>query len=568
MSTESDGPPAMKKLKLNQFECFPITSLDNISEVIENPPQWVSRVAPLTERSPTVVQNIISDCHCDAKKFGPRTRLDKRFVPKTLVCHDYKGGYLEDRFLSSSNIGNLYSFYNWQHIDIFVYFSHHLITIPPLCWINAAHQNGVKILGTLITEFEPGKKICEKIFKDEDTMRIFATSLTQILKIFQFDGWLLNIENSLQDTEMLKKFVAYLGVQTHTQNPDHLIIWYDSIIETGELKWQNELNPLNKFFFDNCDGIFLNYVWTEENIHNSIEFAKHRTLDVYVGVDVFGRNTFGGGQFNCFKAAQMIRRHNLSMAIFAPGWTHETLPKSENRQKFFEDFINRDSAFWNSLWPYLYTHPITRFFKTSFFTGVNQDVYDLFTQHPQLSKIKHPKSLEWVPNHHEIPTLNNKCNCLQCAFTSTGVRCLITKEFLNSSICYVHRIFTCDIFLSGVITIYVLTKLVRAQAAQLSLNLLTSDKNGTIRKIKCNSTVKEHLIKNCTLMEINPSINPSLVNHVVRSNDDLFLHENLTIAVYQFDCSPCTLLEIGCTLEEGKAIYLCGLGVEEHVLVL
>lgn len=51
-------------------------------------------------------------------------------------------------------------------------------------------------------------------------------------------------------------------------------------------------------YFDACDGIFLNYTWKEENLENTVQAAQHRILDVYVGVDIFGRNTFGGGQFN------------------------------------------------------------------------------------------------------------------------------------------------------------------------------------------------------------------------------------------------------------------------------
>lgn len=33
----------------------------------------------------------------------------------------------------------------WHCIDTFVYFSHHLVTIPPPGWINAAHTNGVPV---------------------------------------------------------------------------------------------------------------------------------------------------------------------------------------------------------------------------------------------------------------------------------------------------------------------------------------------------------------------------------------------------------------------------------------
>lgn len=50
----------------------------------------------------------------------------------------------------------LYTLRHWELVDIFVYFSHHRITIPPPCWTNAAHRNGVKVLGTFITEWDDG----------------------------------------------------------------------------------------------------------------------------------------------------------------------------------------------------------------------------------------------------------------------------------------------------------------------------------------------------------------------------------------------------------------------------
>lgn len=59
-------------------------------------------------------------------------------VPPRRVAH---------RFIQGSAARSPYCFYHWQSVDIFVYFSHHAVTIPPVGWTNAAHRHGVCVLG-------------------------------------------------------------------------------------------------------------------------------------------------------------------------------------------------------------------------------------------------------------------------------------------------------------------------------------------------------------------------------------------------------------------------------------
>jgi hypothetical protein len=58
-----------------------------------------------------------------------REKKERKF--KFLHCHDMNGGYLEDRFTQGcKDTFHVYNFYEWKNIDIFIYFSHHRITIP------------------------------------------------------------------------------------------------------------------------------------------------------------------------------------------------------------------------------------------------------------------------------------------------------------------------------------------------------------------------------------------------------------------------------------------------------
>lgn len=92
--------------------------------------------------------------------------------PRLLVCHDYKvllviffdcvldskawtgqrvmsdvavqGGYTEQETSTRADIERAYTINQWDLIDTFVYFSHHLVTIPPAQWIAVAHRNGTQ----------------------------------------------------------------------------------------------------------------------------------------------------------------------------------------------------------------------------------------------------------------------------------------------------------------------------------------------------------------------------------------------------------------------------------------
>ncbi|XP_070837826.1 cytosolic endo-beta-N-acetylglucosaminidase [Chaetodon trifascialis] len=293
---------------------------------------------------------------------------------RTLVSHDMMGGYLDDRFAQGTNAEAPYAFYHWQYIDIFNYFTHKLVTIPPAVWTNAAHKHGVIVLGTFITEWTDGAAMCEAFLKDEESYRAVADKLVQISHCYGFDGWLINIENVLSEVAVKNTplFLRYLTDQMHERVSGSLVLWYDSVIDSGQLQWQNELNQSNRMFFDACDGLFTNYNWTEQSLEwmNDYSGVQGRQADIYIGVDVFARGKVVGGMFETNKALEIIRRHNFSTAIFAPGWVYE----SHNDKT---EFRKNQDKFWALLSDFLYVHrsALSLPFISSFCQGFGKTFY-------------------------------------------------------------------------------------------------------------------------------------------------------------------------------------------------
>lgn len=76
-----------------------------------------------------------------------------------------------------------------------------------------------------------------------------------------------------------------------------------------------------------------------------------------------------------FQTVRRIHDCNLSIGIFAPGWTFERMPDqypmhTEGRDEVNERFLERNNRFWSLLWRYFFTRgPNTLPFYTSFCLG-------------------------------------------------------------------------------------------------------------------------------------------------------------------------------------------------------
>ncbi|KAI6119223.1 glycoside hydrolase family 85 protein [Pisolithus thermaeus] len=279
---------------------------------------------------------------------------------KLLVCHDYKGGYTE------SPSGLCYTFNFWSLCDTFVYFSHHRITVPPSGWINAAHRQGVKILGVLILEHSEsdadGLKLLlgnvPSLSTDSNAASgsiplsaHYASCLAELAFQRGFDGYLLNFESSLpggtEQAHALTAWLILLRAKLRSKVGGHAdVVWYDSVIISGELRYQNRLNHCNLPFFLASDALFTNYFWPPN--YPALGAAYFLTIDpvllgnrpavenvpsrvktlqsVWTGIDVWGRGQYGGGGFNSYRAITHISPQSLglSVALFGPGWTWES----------------------------------------------------------------------------------------------------------------------------------------------------------------------------------------------------------------------------------------------------
>ncbi|VDM60961.1 unnamed protein product [Angiostrongylus costaricensis] len=282
-----------------------------------------------------------------------------------------KGGYLEEEsddgiVLSPPIASNPYVFLNWWNIDIFCYFSHNFITIPPTGYTRVAHIHGCLMLGTFITEWKGGSKLCQEFLASEEKVRKTVDRLIAIAVHHKFDGWLMNIENDIRVTISNTLFLRLLTEGMRKAVGYSRVIWYDSVTVTGKLKWQNMLNEQNKAWYELCDGIYLNYNWTDETLLNSADFGVLNKI--FIGIDCFARGCIGG--WDCYRSFAKANLMRMSVALFAPGWICQKFPTANP--------IEYGLKFWKKLVLYTPVRPILELpVSTNFCAGFTADLGEM-----------------------------------------------------------------------------------------------------------------------------------------------------------------------------------------------
>ena len=93
-------------------------------------------------------------------------------------------------------------------------------------------KHGVKVLGTIITEWEAGRELMETLLVSDENIEKFIQVAARICAHYGFHGWLLNIENTVRQ-ELVPKLVKLTedltsAIKKHVGD-EGTVLWYDAV---------------------------------------------------------------------------------------------------------------------------------------------------------------------------------------------------------------------------------------------------------------------------------------------------------------------------------------------------
>ena len=126
----------------------------------------------------------------------------------------------------SARTGNVYNFSHWQYVDSLYYYAHRLLAVPPTAWVNAAHRNGVSVLGIMTGDCSRCGSEMNALFERSGAEA--ANRLYRMAAAYGFDGWLIDIEGEARYTPQLLAAMESLRKRTLPNGKPLQVLTYEA----------------------------------------------------------------------------------------------------------------------------------------------------------------------------------------------------------------------------------------------------------------------------------------------------------------------------------------------------
>ncbi|MCG8579712.1 MAG: discoidin domain-containing protein [Bacteroidales bacterium] len=281
-----------------------------------------------------------------AIKANPNSTFSNALVaPDLTLAKDCSKGYAQGR----NTFDEMYIFNYWQYVDMVIWWGgsagEGVFICPTASAIDAAHKNGVKILGNIF--FAPtafggqAEWVNQTLEKDGAGNYIIADKLIELADYFGFDGWFLNEETKhFSDRAEWENFCAY-----YSANSDLELQMYNA---TSSFSASNGWMLRNSAGEETGTSYFVNYGGTG-GADSHVSYAQSigaEAWDLFYGINQ-GTSTFAGN--SGIKSIVSKDNHKASLALFlerAPWRQGNNDDQYDLDENYIHSFFRYSTKYW------------------------------------------------------------------------------------------------------------------------------------------------------------------------------------------------------------------------------
>ncbi|MFE5735611.1 endo-beta-N-acetylglucosaminidase [Streptomyces celluloflavus] len=247
---------------------------------------------------------------------------------------------------------------HWAYIDELIFWGgssgEGLVLAPNAPVVDAAHRNGVPVLGTVFlppVAFGGNLRWTRDLVRKDAAGRFpLAAKLVEVATAYGFDGWFINAETDGGDAALAADMQAFLrALRAAGAGHGLRITWYDAMNTTGQVGWQGALNARNQPFFQDgsgpvADSMFVDFRWSAQRLADSGKLADQlgrSRYELWAGVDVESRGWDSAADWDAIIPTG--RDHVVSYGFYRPEWTLTHLPAGRTPGQFHA----ADDRFWS-----------------------------------------------------------------------------------------------------------------------------------------------------------------------------------------------------------------------------